>query len=168
MTRVYILLGGLWGFDGPVTSRGMYGLAGQLGKLINTAVSTYTWTNWPTARDDIAKVWGAKVVVIGYSGGGSRATYLANQLAKPAIDLMVLYDPSPRWQMQPIGNNVKHAMCYYNLSPMMPSPFGMLGGGKLIGQTNIETFPIAEQHLTVQYDQTLHARTVAAVKALHG
>jgi hypothetical protein len=48
-------------------------------------------------------------MVIGYSGGGSRATWLANLPAKPKIDLMVLYDPSPTWQMKAIYANVKKA-----------------------------------------------------------
>jgi pimeloyl-ACP methyl ester carboxylesterase len=54
------------------------------------------------------------VIVIGYSGGGSRATWLANLPAKPKIDLMVLYDPSPTWQMKAIYANVKKALCYRN------------------------------------------------------
>jgi pimeloyl-ACP methyl ester carboxylesterase len=35
------------------------------------------------------------LVVIGYSGGGSRATWLANEHKQLMLNLMVLYDPSP-------------------------------------------------------------------------
>jgi hypothetical protein len=42
----------------------------------------------------------------------------------------------------------------------------MLGGGRLVGKTKIETLTISEQHLAVQFDRSLHARTVATVKAL--
>jgi hypothetical protein len=34
-----------------------------------------------------------------------------------AIDLMVLYDPSPPWQMSEIGLNVLRAVCYHNTHP---------------------------------------------------
>jgi hypothetical protein len=118
----------------------------------------------------------AKIVVIGYSGGGSRATWLANMPSKPQIDLMVHYDPSPRWQMKPIGTNVKKALCYHNTQPLMWVPgIGSLGGGELVPSAAardvldtpaIETVDIAEQHFLVQVDQSLHQRTVDAVRSL--
>jgi hypothetical protein len=99
-------------------------------------------------------------VVIGYSGGGSRATWLADgELI--IIDLMVLYDPSPSWQMKPVKDNVKRAICYHNTNPM----FGRLGGGLLRGP-HVEVGDIAECHLDVEKDLALHARTIAAVKEL--
>ena len=105
-------------------------------------------------KDDI-------VVVIGYSGGGAKATWLANLPSKPQIDLMVLYDPSPPWGMQVIGPNVKRALCYCNVTPVF---FG-LGGGVLRGRdTQVETVKIYEQHMLVQVDQTLHQRTIEEVK----
>ncbi|HZS57556.1 MAG TPA: hypothetical protein VFA65_24360 [Bryobacteraceae bacterium] len=166
MVRVHILLGGLFGPDGAVTSRGMYGLADSLSKLPNVTCQTYFWSSWQVAWQ---AMWQQKptekTAVIGYSGGGSRATWLAD-FSKLNIELMVLYDPSPEWQMCQIGNNVARAICYYNQSPMM---FG-LGGGKLTAINGfkgyLETVPIAEQHLAVQYDSTLHARTIAEVKQL--
>jgi hypothetical protein len=41
-----------------------------------------------------------------------------------------------------------------------------LGGGVLIGTTDIETVNIAEQHLAVQFDQKLHNHTIDAVRSL--
>ena len=130
-------------------------------------MTCWTWGNWYEAAKSIAisKLPKDKLVVIGYSGGGSRATDVANSFMRALqIDLMVLYDPSPKWQMNPIGDNVKNAICYYNTNPMMPSPYGMLGGGRLTGTAHIETIPIAQQHLLVQFNQSLHERTVAAMK----
>ena len=164
--RVFILLGGVEGPDGWLDSAGMEGLGQQLGKLPDVHVSIFTWDQWQSAIEPIEDTSG-KVVIIGYSGGGSRATYLANALmGKAAIDLMVLYDPSPKWQMQPIGLNVVRAVCYHNTNPMMLVPMlGELGGGVLTG-FGVETIDIAEQHLLVQADQRLHAETIAAVKKL--
>jgi len=48
---------------------------------------------------------------------GSRATWLANMPSRPRIDLMVYYDPSPKWQMRSLGLNVKKALCYHNTKP---------------------------------------------------
>jgi pimeloyl-ACP methyl ester carboxylesterase len=177
--QVFLLLGGLVGADGTVTSAGMFHLASMLRALPDTTVTTYNWNKWPDAyRAILANQGKAKIVVIGYSGGGSRATWLANMPSKPKIDLMVHYDPSPRWQMKPIGINVKKALCYHNTRPMMWVPgIGSLGGGELVANVTaddvlatpaIETVDIAEQHFLVQVDQSLHQRTVEAVRSLLG
>ena len=164
IAQVHILLGGIWGWDGYVTSAGMLGLASQI-RAAGFPVTTWTWNNWEDAYKQVCiDGYKGKVAVIGYSGGGSRATWLANGVDEPRIDLMVGYDPSPRWQMRQIGGNVKKAICYYNTNPMMPSPYGMLGGGWFSGIDDITTVYISEQHLLVQADQSLHAKTIAAVK----
>ena len=177
--QVFLLLGGLIGTDGTVTSAGMFHLASMLRELPDTTVTTYNWNSWPDAyRAILANQGKAKIVVIGYSGGGSRATWLANMPSKPQIDLMVYYDPSPRWQMKPISANVKRSLCYHNTNPMMWVPgIGTLGGGELVASAAakagnflaipaIETVDIAEQHFLVQVDQSLHQRTVDAVRSL--
>jgi pimeloyl-ACP methyl ester carboxylesterase len=174
--QVYLLLGGLVGTDGSVTSAGMFRLANMLRTLPDTTVTTYNWSSWPDAyRAILANQSKSKIVVIGYSGGGSRATWLADMPTKPRIDLMVSYDPSPRWQMKPIGGNVKKALCYHNTTPMMYMPgIGSLGGGELVARagkagdaaSSIENLDIAEQHFLVQVDESLHQRTLEAVRAL--
>ena len=162
----FILDGGLMGGTAELSvNEGMGALAIQLHALgTNVNVTTYPWGQYeripvehPNKPDDA-------LVVIGYSGGGSRATYLAQEHPSLIIDLMVLYDPSPAWQMKRINGNVKDAICYHNTNPM----FGNLGGGVLRGSAPITTIDIAEEHLFVQNDQSLHDRTVSAVKALLG
>jgi len=160
--HVYLLLGGLQGKDGWVTSAGMYRLRSSLAELPDVTVTTYDWPSYKKVAADIALLPKDDiVVVIGYSGGGAKATWLANLPSKPRIDLMVLYDPSPPWGMQVIGPNVKRALCYCNVTPVF---FG-LGGGVLRGRdTQVETVKIYEQHVLVQLDQTLHQRTIEEVK----
>ena len=160
--HVYLLLGGLQGKDGWLTSAGMFQLRSSLAELPDVTVTTYDWPSYMKVAADIALLPKDDiVVVIGYSGGGAKATWLANLPSKPHIDLMVMYDPSPPWGMQVIGPNVKRALCYCNVTPAF---FG-LGGGVLRGRdTPVETVKIYEQHLLVQIDQTLHQRTIEEVK----
>lgn len=166
--RVYLMLGGLVGPDGnaPLVNDGMHDLARQLAALPGVKVAIYTWDQVSKVLGDIRTHETDKTVVIGYSGGGTRATMLANAgVPRPSIDLMVLYDPSPKNQMHPIGGNVKRAICYFNRWPLM---FG-LGGGLLVaahGGPRVEVVPIGIQHMFVQSSQALHDRTIAAVKAL--
>lgn len=166
MIAVQLLLGGLTTYgDGNITSAGMYGLASQIRtKVPGTQVTIWPWAQWANAaRAAYMGSRDTKRVIIGYSGGGSRATWLANSYdRKIPIDLMALYDPSPKWQMQPVYDNVKEAISYENRWPLM---FG-LGGGHLVAHTNSQLISIAEQHLLVQADQSLHDRTIAAIRQL--
>lgn len=176
--KVYVLLGGLVGMDGYATSAGMFQLAKMLRSLPNTSVTTFTWDKWREAyRVILANEGKAKIVVIGYSGGGSRATWLANTRPRPKIDLLISYDPSPKWQIKPIGANVKMALCYHNTRAMWLPGFGNFGGGRLINGVRgnadsqiegpkIENFNVAEQHMLVQFDQSLHRQTIEAVRSL--
>ena len=72
---------------------------------------------------------------------------------------MVLYDPSPKWQMKSIPVNVKHSVCYHNLRGALLG----LGGGVCRG-VGIETVDINENHLAVQLNESLHQRTIEEVR----
>jgi hypothetical protein len=158
--RIYLLLGGFVGVDGYVTSAGMLILRTMMQGLPNTECVTYQWGAFEQAAADIAKQpRETTIIVIGYSGGGSRATWLASLPSHPKIDLMICYDPSPKWQMKPIKDNVIRAITYHNTAPF----FMGLGGGVLVGK-QVETIDIAENHMAVQFDVSLHQRTVAEVK----
>ena len=162
---IFILLGGLVGPDGYAVSPGILRLAHRLDAL--GEVSTNSWT----AQDDVARRIAAldasdKVVLIGYSGGGFAITQVAEELdgKQPRrIDLLIAYDPSPTWSMKALGRNVAKAICYCNSRPLMLG----LGGAQLQGQS-VETVPISEQHLAVQFDESLHKRTIAEIEKLAG
>ena len=101
-TYVYVLLGGFAGADGYMDSSGMLLLARRIAWIPHTWVESYNWADWVTAAN---RIWAlstkdTRVAVIGYSGGGSRATWLANSILHKRIDLVVTYDPSPAWQMK--------------------------------------------------------------------
>jgi hypothetical protein len=159
---VYVLLGGFAGLDGYLDSDGMLLLAGRIASIQRTWVETYPWANWITAAN---RIWArpskdTKVAVVGYSGGGSRATWLANSVLHKTIDLMVTYDPSPKWQMQNLPPNVKKAITYQNQVPF----FG-LGGGVLTGP-DVTRVLVTEDHLAVQFDERLHQMTLQAIEEL--
>ena len=60
----------------------MFGLGDQLKKLPNVQVTIFPWDDWQKVVNPISQATAAKdqIVVIGYSGGGTRATYLAQVL----------------------------------------------------------------------------------------
>jgi hypothetical protein len=183
--KAYVLLGGVmdgigpvpasWG-HGPVGSYGLEGLGENLAALPDVTVVIKDWGQWHDLVDMIAADKDHdKVAVIGFSGGASRATWLANTSyqgkAWLGIDLLVGYDPSPKWQVLPLHGNVAKAICYFNTSPMMPSLVGMLGGGQYSAAASfpcnsILTRTVSEQHLAVQFNPQLHAATIQAVKDL--
>jgi pimeloyl-ACP methyl ester carboxylesterase len=151
MHHVTLLLGGLWGPDGWVDSRGMLALRDRLPEC---QFDVFQWNDWVRAARELND----DAIIIGYSGGGSRATWLAEETRK-TIALMVLYDPSPRWQLKRIGTNVEKTICYWNTHPEM----GGLGGGKATGH-NVSIYEYSEQHLAVQYDEHLHALTTEYIR----
>lgn len=157
-----MLLGGFVGKDGWVTSAPFLGLRAQIAAQFPQAkIVVDTWDDYRTVGDQIAEHQSDKIVLIGYSGGGSRATWLANEFrTNDRIDLMVLYDPSPRWQMKDIGNTkVIKCLQYYNSSPK----FFLLGGGFCKGP-QVTTIDIAQFHPAVQSNQALHDRTLGAIR----
>ncbi len=181
MKQVYVLLGGVSpaipflgikaGADGWITSRGLYKFGLSLAHKDSIEIKTYIWGDWETCRGDMIRDSADKKILLGYSGGGLRATYVA--MSHPiTIDLMVLWDPSPKWQMQPIFPNVKQVLQFHNNNPMMPSPYGMLGGGKTYQAygipeiTKFTTEEVSMQHLLIQVNADIQNKTREAILAL--
>ncbi len=163
MVHVFILLGGLIGFDGYAVSPGIL----MLGRRLEAfgEVTTYTWGSQREVTERVANLDPSdKVVLIGYSGGGFAITEIADELSHKQphkVDLLIAYDPSPAWSMRSLGNNVAKAICYCNSSPLMLG----LGGAQLRGQS-VEIVSISKQHLAVQFDESLHKRTIAEIEKL--
>jgi hypothetical protein len=174
MKYIYVLLGGMIGPDGILDSIGIEALAARLREW--GVVKTYTWTSWEQAGLEMTKVQvGSKVgenkiVLIGYSGGGSRATWLANtrfgdSLSRPMIDLLITLDPSPQHDMKPFRANVLRAVNFYNTMQDLAWPgVGKLGGGALIGAREVEEIKINMPHLAVQTDPGIQDKVIELVK----
>jgi pimeloyl-ACP methyl ester carboxylesterase len=162
--RIYMLLGGMIGPDGialaPIENSGMIVMQAQL-KHMGCEVYVETWDNWaryipmmgPASPD-------YRNVVLGYSGGGTRATYLADHANKPHIDLMILIDPSPKAQMKPVGGNVKRALVIHNSFP------GLLGGGQLHATGPMQVVGVHVPHLLVPELRQVQEAVFSAVREL--
>jgi len=160
---IFVLLGGLVGVDGYAVSPGILLLAQRLDALGDVTIRPWSAQYDVTQRIAALKP-NDKVVLIGYSGGGFAITQIADELngTHPhKVDLLVAYDPSPAWSMRSLGKNVAKAICYCNSMPLMLG----LGGAQLRGQS-VETVPISQQHLAVQFDENLHQRTIAEIEKL--
>jgi hypothetical protein len=163
-TFIFILLGGFVGVDGYAVSPGMLWLAHKL-----DAFGEVTTFNWSSQREVVQRIASLnpneKVVLIGYSGGGFAITQVAedlNNLNPPhRVDLLIAYDPSPTWSMKSLGRNVVRAVCYCNDSPL----FLGMGGATLKG-SSVEAVKISEPHPVVQFDPSLHKRTIAELEKL--
>ena len=170
-THVFILLGGVTGYDGQITSRGMLNLGYKLAALPDTNVVTHEWSQAQAVVDAIKKLHASddKLVLIGYSGGGPAAIVVANAIAPRPVHLMVLFDPSPASQMviHRTGSNVERAECYYDTSLWLIALSLGLGGGYIRGKAkSIENLRYNELHLDIQNDPNLHARVINIVRDL--
>lgn len=159
----YILEGGIWGVDGFVDSTGMVSLANRIKqKFPQIVLETHYWSDYINVEKSILKLPVTdKVILIGYSGGGSRSTYVANGVYSHKIDLIIGYDPSPTGQMQPMKSNVVRAVTYHNTSILSRLTMVGLGGGQFSGssQTQFVKHDISQHHLAVQFNEALHQIT---------
>ncbi len=157
--RIFIMRGGVIGIDGPLTSPGMDALGREITARTGLTPRLFNWNEWEGVADRIALIPAIdQIILIGYSGGGSRATFVCNRLAPKRIDLLILYDPSPWWQMEPVTTNVSKAICFHNQNPALLT----FGGGHLKGP-NVVEIQISEQHLFVQSDERLHDVTIKSI-----
>jgi hypothetical protein len=96
-------------------------------------------------------------VLVGYSVGAGAATWIAAGMPQRRVELVTAYDPSV-WQTFPaVGPNVARALLYHNrCAPIW-------GRGVILGP-QVETTEVCSLHLAVASNQSLHARTIAAVR----
>jgi pimeloyl-ACP methyl ester carboxylesterase len=155
--RVYVIMGQ----GGSLTSGGMKQLASRLARLPGLKVSVHKWKYPGVIIADIKRLPAKEpIILIGYSLGAHTTTYIAHYLPNREIALAVAYDPSIYSAVQfPAGPNIKHFLLYHN------SGRSRLGHARIAGR-QVQTTEISEGHLSVDYDQRLHARTIAAVRAV--
>lgn len=159
MIRCFVLMGGLVGLDGTVFSRGMAALSNRLNQLKDTKSTYHYWSSYRSVERAInALPEGTKTAVIGFSGGGSRLTFISAK-----ADLAVGYDPSPAGEIRGV-RNYQRVLCYYNVAPNYLALI-RLGGGLYVG-VNVEVTRIQNDHWKVQYMEELHVKTMNAVRGL--
>lgn len=156
--RVYIFKGHV----GELTSLGLRPLSSQIGNIDKRVkVTLHGWANGHvvnTVAADIRRLPAStRIVLVGYSVGAGAATWIAAGLPHRKIELVVAYDPSWMQTFPAVGPNVARALLYRNrCAPIW-------GRGVILGP-QVETTEVCSLHLAVASNQSLHARTIAAVK----
>lgn len=162
-THIFVIRGGVFGWDGPTTSFGI----DTLYRAIRSATpswctaSIWNWSNETGIRDAERNLpLSTHVMFVGYSGGGWIAAEVARTISR-TTDLLVGLDPSPWWKVNPIWLQLKvrKAICYWNRAPNL----GSFGGAKYSGY-HVDLRPIAQQHLAVQFDTALRARVLTDIE----
>ena len=152
--HVYIL----YALGGVPTSLGMVDLADRIRNLGDITVSTYSWDDYQTVVADIAaQPPDMPLAVIGYSLGANATSWIAHSLPHRRIALLIAYDPSIWYPVSSVGDNVDRAILYHNngIDPL---------GHARITAPRLETIETWLPHVTVDFDESLHKHTVAAVE----
>ncbi len=152
--RAYVI----YGQGGAVTSMGMRSLASRLATIPGLTVTTHKWKYPNVVVNDIRRQRATeRIILIGYSLGANATTWISSAVRPRTIDLAVAYDPSVYSYLRSVGTNVRRFILYHNNGR---SRFGHA----YIEGKQVETIEINEGHLSVDFDQRLHARTIEAVK----
>jgi hypothetical protein len=152
--HVYIL----YALGGIPTSLGMVDLADRIKNLGDITVSAYSWDAYNSVIADIAaQPPDAPVALIGYSLGANATSWIANSMPHRRIALLIAYDPSIWYPVSSLGDNVDRAILYHNngIDPL---------GHARIKAPRLETIETWLPHVTVDFDESLHKHTVAAVE----
>jgi hypothetical protein len=153
--RVFVM----YGQGSVLTSPGMNVLTNQLkGVDKRLVVTLHNWDDYGDIVRAIRKLpANVPVIVIGYSLGANATTWVSNYVPNRPIELIVAYDPSILTKVSPAGKNVKRALLYHNNS------FDPWGHARIPGP-KVETTETYMPHLAVSLSQSLHNRTIDAVK----
>jgi len=159
LTHVYMMRG----LGGRVTSGGVDAQdstwAAKYPKEHVVVHPVYDYTEWRTIAQSIiserAKTPDAKFVITGYSMGANAVTLIASEPKVGNIDLLVSYDPTVWWTLNPLENNVKSAICFHN--HWLPNVVGLakLSLGTSFDPKNYNEVQISEAHGSVDYDPKL-------------
>ena len=152
--QVYIL----YALGGIPTSLGMVDLAERIRNLGDIAVTGYSWDDYRAVIADIAaQPPDVPVALIGYSLGANATSWIAQSLPQRRIALLIAYDPSMWYPVSPVGENVERAILYHNngIDPL---------GHARIEAPRLETIETWLPHVTLDFDESLHKHTLAAVE----
>jgi len=148
----------LYALGGIPTSLGMVDLAGRIRNLGDITVTGYSWDDYRAVIADIAqKPPDVPVALIGYSLGANATSWIAENLPQRRIALLIAYDPSIWYPVSPLGENVERAILYHNngIDPL---------GHARIEAPRLETVETWLPHVTLDFDESLHKHTLAAVE----
>ena len=161
MKRVFIF----YGQGGWIVSGGMYNLGLRL-RGLGYSVSFH-------GAQEYAKVANAidntpddiPCAGLGFSLGGNALAWMAQRVLRKTrkINLLVAYDPTkngPPLSEFELDDHVLRAISYKQVGWFFTS--FAFGRGVLVGP-QVEVVETRNEHLLVQYDESLHRRTIAAL-----
>jgi len=158
--RIYVI----YGQGDAFTSGGMVQLAARIQKEWPLAsVTEHVWrTGIAAIVPDVMRLPKDQgVILIGYSLGANDVTMIANRVGSREIDLAVCYDPSQAGVVEQPGGNIKRLLLYHNVSA---EPIGhAVFAGSMVERIEIQT-----SHLSVDYDEALHQKTLEAIARVMG
>lgn len=164
----------IWVIDGHggfFTSQGMRDLAARLSQVGYSVKSGFDarrdYIMIKEIREYInTKNTMGKVVLVAYSLGCNAAIRYANHLKDVTFDLIIGYDPTRQYTLEPIHSNVKRAICYHNTFRAGTSIY--FGGDRFKladgnDVTKLTTYDVCTDHTFVQNMESLHQLTFQAI-----
>jgi len=176
MKRIYVIWGGVLGWDGVLTSAGLSGLENKLRPY--GPVKSYLQQSSYRCADDISRECGKGdlAILAAYSGGSVMATRICNSPLfdrSKIIDLLINIDGSPPGNMQRVGDNVRAVINIYDPNAWVfgggvVARWRRKGGGVATApdDTKITHYAIDIPHLAFQSNEYVHRIVVDAVRRL--
>lgn len=162
MKRIYVIWGGLLGWDGIITSRGLATLEDRL-RTYGPVKSYLQASSYRCAKDIYNECATDDIcILIAHSGGSVMATRICvSPLEKQnqRVDLLINIDGSPKGNMMPVGHNVKEILNIYNPSANWP------GGGVAIGAERVTNARFNLNHLAFQFNEEVRELICKKVEA---
>lgn len=155
--RIYVL----YGQGGAATSLGMVALADRL-KAHGTVIKHgWDWGHGPAtiAADIRRQPATTKIVLVTFSVWAGGSMIMAAGIPNRKIDLVVAYDPTRLQSFPAAPSNIKRVLLYHNRC-------AAIWGGGVIRGPQVETTTVCSLHLAVDFNESLHAKTIAAVRRI--
>lgn len=156
----------LEGLGGDVTSPGVITMANRINTWPGLKAIVSNWSDWQAAAARLSALAPTdKACIVGYSNGGSLATYVTAQGMR--IDLLFGLDATIWIPPKAIPASVAKAICFWNVNPFSSLPpvgharYTLADGNN---KTKLLTRKIYNSHMTVDTDPKIQDAVYQACK----
>lgn len=150
------------------TSPGIIDMAREVSSWAGYTAVVREWHEWEKSVDALKSLpVGIRRGVVGYSNGGSMATYIAN--SGTVIDFLVGMDATTWIPPKQLQINVRNAICFWNVNPFSSfPPVGHASYSLVKGNTSTKllTYKIMNLHGNVDTDPDNQKLVYEALKSL--
>lgn len=158
----------LEGLGGDLTSPGIIAMANHVSSWPGYTTNVRNWSEWERSVDRFKSLpIATRRAIVGYSNGGSMATYVAN--SGTTIDFLIGMDATVWIPPKEIQINVRNAICFWNINPFSSVPpvghakYTLASGNKT---TKLLTYKITNLHGNVDTDPDNQELVFEALKSL--